>query len=106
MCTGRQSYGTRLVMTAAPAPSKSLMQSMPTVHTHTKNIHVSSLRTRSKPVSLITQSGDVRLMRNATGELPSIFLFPEGLLQNSLKCILPFHFPLSHGGGKQSQEVT
>lgn len=34
MCADRESYGTRLSVTAAPAPSKSLTQSMPTVHIH------------------------------------------------------------------------
>lgn len=97
----RQSYGTRLAMTAAPAPSKSLTQSMPTVHIHTKIIHVSPLRSRSKPVILITQPGDLRLMKNVTGGLPSVFLFPEWLLQHfKMHPSFPLSFPfsLSHGG--------
>lgn len=60
-----------------------------------KNIHGSPLTTRSKPVNLITQWGDLRVMRNVTGGSPSVFLFPDWPLHHALKCILPFHFPFS-----------
>lgn len=102
MCTGRQSYGTWLSTTAAPAQSKSLTQSMPTVHIHTQKHSCKSPEDQKQACeshhSLRRLKSDEKCHRRIVLCLPLSWVTVPALF--TMQPSFPFSFPfsLSHGG--------